>query len=131
MIIHQTLYTLFPPSSVNAALVLPLTPAEFIQHILVPEAAMGLVLEDCHLDWANERHRVVAMRTLRESAAYGVAMFPDADSSGDDWSMSTGDEIARARAHVRRKELAEEERLEDEFWVESKGANEGKGDSVL
>lgn len=133
MIIHQTLYSLFPPSSFNAALIAPLTPTEFIQRVLVPEAAVGLILEDRHLDWANEKHRVSAMRILSESAAYGVAMFPDADTSGkgkgdDDWVMGAGDEIMRERARVRRKELEKEERLEDELWVarESERALEEK-----
>jgi hypothetical protein len=131
VIIHQTLYSLFPPSSFDPTLIIPLTPPEFIQRILVPEAAVGLIMEDRFMDPKNEKHKEQAVRILRESAAYGVAMFPDADTNGgangkgkglkddddDDWDMGVGDEIVRERARARRKELEEEERIEDELWA--------------
>ncbi|KIM88166.1 hypothetical protein PILCRDRAFT_814082 [Piloderma croceum F 1598] len=123
VIIHQTLYGLFPPSSFDPTLIAPLTPPEFIQRILVPEAAVGLILEDRRLNPQNEKHKEKAVKILRESAAYGVAMFPDADTnvgaSGkgrkdeEDWVMGVGDEIVRERARMRRKELEEEERAEE------------------
>ncbi|EIW78974.1 hypothetical protein CONPUDRAFT_59209, partial [Coniophora puteana RWD-64-598 SS2] len=72
IILHQTLFSLFPPSSFDAALIAPLAPAEFIQRILVPETAVRLVMQD--LGQPPDE----ALRTLRESAQYGVAMFPDA-----------------------------------------------------
>ncbi|KAA1468921.1 hypothetical protein DENSPDRAFT_764132, partial [Dentipellis sp. KUC8613] len=71
MVIHQTIYNLFPPSSFDADSISPLTPTEFIQRILVPEAALALIMEDMGFD------REHAAITMRESAAYGVAMFPD------------------------------------------------------
>jgi hypothetical protein len=122
VIIHQTLYGLFPPSSFDPTLIAPLTPPEFIQRILVPEAAAGLILEDRRLDPQNEKHKEKAVKILRESAAYGVAMFPDADTNvgasgkerkDEDWVMGVGDEIVRERARMRRKELEEEERVEE------------------
>jgi hypothetical protein len=122
VIIHQTLYGLFPPSSFDPTLIAPLTPPEFIQRILVPEAAVGLILEDRRLDPQNEKHKEKAVKILRESAAYGVAMFPDADTNvgasgkgrkDEDWVMGVGDEIVRERARMRRKELEEEERVEE------------------
>ena len=83
------------------------------------------------MDPKNEKHKEQAVQILRESAAYGVAMFPDADTNGgangkgkglkddddDDWDMGVGDEIVRERARARRKELEEEERIEDELWA--------------
>lgn len=131
MIIHQTLYSLFPPSSFDPTLIAPLTPTEFIQRILVPEAAVGLIIEDREMDPTNEKHKMKAVKILRESAAYGVAMFPDADTNcgpngkgkgmkdEDDWDMGVGDEIVRERARARRKELEEEERLEEEIWAKN------------
>jgi hypothetical protein len=127
VIIHQTLYSLFPPSSFVPTLITPLTPTEFIQRILVPEAAVGLIIEDRELDPDNRKHREKAVKILRESAAYGVAMFPDADTNiggsgkgkgngdNEDWDMGVGDEIVRERARARRKELEAEERAEEMF----------------
>ena len=80
------------------------------------------------MDPQNEKHKEKAVKILRESAAYGVAMFPDADTniggSGkgmeneEDWVMGVGDEIVRERARARRKELEEEERVE-EMWIKN------------
>ncbi|KAG2058681.1 hypothetical protein BDR06DRAFT_828584, partial [Suillus hirtellus] len=70
LIIHQTLYNLFPLSSFEPSSIAPLTPAEFIQLVLIPETAVGLIMQDLCLD------RDDAIVTLRESSQYGVAMFP-------------------------------------------------------
>ncbi|KAJ7795505.1 hypothetical protein B0H13DRAFT_1449431, partial [Mycena leptocephala] len=45
-IIHHTLYNMFPLDTVDADLVGPLTPHEFIQWMLVPEVGMSLLMED-------------------------------------------------------------------------------------
>ena len=151
VIIHQTLYNLFPPSDFDPTLIAPLTPPEFIQRILVPEAAVGLIMEDQGLDINDKRKRAKAIDILRESVAYGVAMFPDADTnvsgrgsspglpsgkSGVDWYMGVGDEIVKERARARRRELEEEERVEEEMRerrereqedIKSKGKRKGKG----
>ena len=106
VIISQTIYDLFPPMDFAPNSTLPLTSTEFIQHILVPEAALCLVMDDMH------QQRVEAIRTLRESAQYGVAMFPD-DHTGDGYTVS--EEIVKARAATRRREIQDEEdREEDE-----------------
>ena len=47
----------FPPNST-----LPLTPADFVQAILLPEAALSLIMEDMQLS------RPEAIVTMRESA---------------------------------------------------------------
>ena len=152
MIIHQTLYNLFPPSDFDPTLIEPLTPPEFIQRILVPEAAVGLIMEDRGFDINDENERIKAISILRESVAYGVAMFPDADTnvsgrgSSTGWAsgksgrgdlhMGVGDEIVKERARARRRELEEEERVEEEMrkrWereqedVKSKEKRKGKG----
>ena len=81
------------------------------QGILVPEAALALVMEDMH------QTRQEALRTLRDSAQYGVAMFPDDAREG----KSASEAIIKARAAVRREELLREEQLEadaeeDALW---------------
>ncbi|KAG1738857.1 RTC4-like domain-containing protein [Suillus paluster] len=119
LIIHQTLYNLFPFSSFDASSIAPLTPAEFIQLVLVPEAAVGLIMQDLHLD------RDEAIVTLRESSQYGVAMFPDTGSSkgtavgaDDDDDEGVADRIVMERAKARRLELEEEEKIEEQMWKE-------------
>ena len=99
VIIHQTIYDLFTPQSFPPLSTLPITPTEFIQLILVPEAAVSLIMEDLSLT------REQAITTLRESAEYGVAMFPyDQDDVGGD----VGENIVKERARARRKQLKEE-----------------------
>ena len=98
---------------------MPLTPAEFIQRILVPEAALRLVMEDMH------QSRKQAIRTLRESAQYGVAMFPD-EHSGEGYSAS--EEIVKARAAARRKQLQKEDEDEEEAELWSAFPDEDFGD---
>ncbi|KAH7920529.1 hypothetical protein BV22DRAFT_1133001 [Leucogyrophana mollusca] len=128
VIIHQTLYNLFPPSSFDASLIVPLTPAEFIQRILVPEAALELIMEDLCID------RDEALVTLRESAQYGVAMFPDtaisegkvAGAEGEDEEMGVADQIVMERARVRRMELEQEERIEEEMFKEEESRRKAK-----
>ncbi|KAH7885744.1 RTC4-like domain-containing protein [Phlebopus sp. FC_14] len=123
-IIHQTLFNLFPPSSFDASLIAPLSPAEFIQRILVPEAAVRLIAQDLCADIGD------AIATLRESAQYGVAMFPDTVSGEgkrkevdmDDDEMGVADQIVMERARVRRRELEEEEKIEAQMMKEEEAA---------
>ncbi|KAG2142858.1 RTC4-like domain-containing protein [Suillus bovinus] len=121
LIIHQTLYNLFPLSSFEPSSIAPLTPAEFIQLVLIPEAAVGLIMQDLCLG------RDEAIVTLRESSQYGVAMFPDTGSGkgaalGDDDNDDGGvaDRIVMERAKARRLELEEEEKLEEQLWKEER-----------
>ncbi|KAF7796825.1 hypothetical protein EIP86_008009 [Pleurotus ostreatoroseus] len=131
VVINQTIYDLFPPADVDAAAVRPLTPTEFIQRVLVPEAAVRLVMADLG------QTRARAIRTLRESASYGVAMFPDeqegapegksrkrskgtgkgkerAEDAEVEMEMDAGERIVRERAAARRRQLEKEEREEAE-----------------
>jgi len=103
MILHQTLYNMFPPSSFDPQSIAPLAPQEFIQRILVPEAALTLIMEDTGQD------RVKAVQTMRESAGYGVAMFPDTSEGPE---VGAGEDIVLERARARRRELEDEERIE-------------------
>ncbi|KAI0630608.1 RTC4-like domain-containing protein [Trametes polyzona] len=117
MIIHQTLCDLFPPASFDPAAALPLTPSDFIAHVLVPEAALNLIMADLGLPRAD------ALKTLRESVEYGVAMFPAdegeggksaEDGDGNRSVLTAGERIIMERARARRKVLEEEERREEE-----------------
>lgn len=105
---------------------MPLAPAEFIQRILVPEAAVRLIAQDMCLDMED------AIVTLRDSAQYGVAMFPDTSETkrkgtGDaNDGMGVADKIVMERARARRKEIAEEERVELEMLEEERAAQRAK-----
>ena len=102
LIIHQTIYQLFPPDTINPDSTVPLTPADFIQRILVPEAAVHLIMEDLQSDYSS------AVKILRESVEYGVAMFPDAGGDNEE-GMKAVDDVAKERARARRKQLLKEE----------------------
>jgi hypothetical protein len=73
-----------------------------------------------------------AIVTLRDSAQYGVAMFPDTGENkrkgagGDDDEMGVADQIVMQRARARRKELAEEEKVEKEMLEEERAAQRAK-----
>jgi len=49
-----------------------------------------------------------AIKTLRESVEYGVAMFPDTGGDNEE-GMKAADDVVKERARVRRKQLLEEE----------------------
>ncbi|CAK5282348.1 unnamed protein product [Mycena citricolor] len=124
MIINQTLYNSFPLDSINPDLVLPLTPRDFMQRILIPEVGMRLVIEDMNMDVDDADDRATAVQVLRDSASYGVAMFPE---DGGEWGKSSmsqvvdendlgvADLMLLERARRRRKELEVEEREEEEM----------------
>ena len=127
MIIHQTLYNMFPLAEMNPALVAPLTTNEFVQRILVPEVALHLIMEDKRLTWGDGMKTALAI--LRDSSAYGVAMFPE---DGGEWDtgrkkqqedkIGVGDMIVMERARKRRIELAEEDKHEEAQMRESEAA---------
>ncbi|KAF9266759.1 hypothetical protein L218DRAFT_996323 [Marasmius fiardii PR-910] len=121
VIIHHALYELFPPASIEPKLVEPLDPKEFIRRVLVPEVGVRLIMEDRKLRGASGFNE--GLEILRESSAYGVAMFPDDGGGGDlrkgrKWEekqpeITTVDAMLQEKARRRRKELEEEEREED------------------
>ncbi|KAF9485536.1 hypothetical protein BDN70DRAFT_795754, partial [Pholiota conissans] len=75
VIIHQTLYNMFPLDEMDPAPILPLTANEFVQRVLVPEVALHLIMEDKKL--SGDVGVKKALKILRDSSAYGVAMFPE------------------------------------------------------
>lgn len=101
MIISQTLYDMFPPASFDLESISPLTATDFIQRVLIPEVGAALICEDLN------KSKKDAIKILRESTQYGVAMFPDLDHGG------VGEELAKKRALKRRKEIEKEEEDED------------------
>ncbi|KAJ6631515.1 RTC4-like domain-containing protein [Mycena sp. CBHHK59/15] len=136
VIIHQTLYDMFPLAAINPDLVSPLTPNEFIQRILVPEVGMRLVMQDLLLEVDELSDKKQAVAVLRESASYGVAMFPE---DGGEWAgvsgkkkeeeeeeMGVAELMVMERARKRRKELEIEEREEDEMWRLQQAKEEAK-----
>lgn len=116
VIIHQTLFDMFPPASFDATRILPLTSNEFVLRVLVPEVALRLIMEDRNLEGNDGMDQ--ALIVLRESSTYGVAMFPEDGGEGStgkkrrDDTMFVGDKIVMERARKRRKELEEEEEQE-------------------
>ncbi|KAJ7080372.1 RTC4-like domain-containing protein [Mycena belliarum] len=79
VIIHRTLYKLFPPSTISLDAVAPVTAADFIGCILVPEVGMRLIVDDMSLDVHSPDGRSKAVAVMRASADYGVSMFPYVD----------------------------------------------------
>ena len=93
---------MFPPDMIDMNSTTPLTPSDFIQRILVPEAAVYLIMEDLQSTYLG------AIKTLRESVEYGVAMFPDTGGDNEEGTKAA-DDVVKERARVRRKQLEEEE----------------------
>ncbi|KAJ2929474.1 hypothetical protein H1R20_g7620, partial [Candolleomyces eurysporus] len=121
VIINQTLYDMFPPASIQAQAIAPLGAEEFLQRILIPEAALRLIMEDKGLKGSSGRQ--TALQVLRESSSYGVAMFP-ADgtdpmggggrkSTKNEEGLTAGETIIMERARRRRKEIEEEDAREE------------------
>ena len=120
---------MFPPGSMNASLIAPLTGNEFMEKILVPEVALRLIMEDRSLK--GEEGKQEALTVLRESSSYGVFMFPE---DGGEWGgqrrkardnqLGVGDMIVMQRAMKRRKELEEEREEEEERMLQSEHERE-------
>lgn len=87
---------------------------------------MRLIAQDLGVDILE------AVVTLRESAQYGVAMFPDTSehkgkgTNGDDDEMDIADRIVMERARARRKELAEQEKVEEEILEKERAAQRAR-----
>ncbi|KAJ3839429.1 RTC4-like domain-containing protein [Lentinula raphanica] len=75
VLIHQSLYDLFPPETTHPDLVAPLSPKEFINRVLLPEVALRLIMEDKSLSGPSGARE--ALEILRDSTSYGVMMFPE------------------------------------------------------
>lgn len=132
IIIHQTLYDLFPPTSIDVESIAPLGAEEFLQRVLFPEVALRLVMEDQRLKGNSGRRE--ALKILRDSSVYGVVMFPAEQSAEGKYGsgklggpsstrgsgmhgntkegLNAGESIVMERARKRRKEIEEEEARE-------------------
>ncbi|KAA1090994.1 hypothetical protein PGT21_020046 [Puccinia graminis f. sp. tritici] len=77
-VIYRTLYPLFVGymNATAAQLAAPLSPEYFLQKVMIPEAALGLIAQDMQLSPWNRLVR----ETLEASRQYGLAMFPDEDA---------------------------------------------------
>lgn len=91
----------------DSSLFVPLASGDFLQRILVPEAALRLIMED--LELTGEEGTAEALKVMRESSAYGAGMFPD---DGEEDCMTAGDKIVMKRARKKRRQL-QLERVED------------------
>lgn len=125
-IIFQTLCKLFPPGSLEPSKTHPLSPMDFIHYVLVPQVGLMLIQEDLHL--SSEE----ALKTMRESRRYGVAMFPH-ESDFD--KIDAADEVTIEQARKRRRELeleqpGEIEVFESERREGKQGFGEEKGKKV-
>ncbi|KAJ7178387.1 RTC4-like domain-containing protein, partial [Mycena crocata] len=84
IIIHRTLYKMFPFSTNHANLVQPLSWCDFIGSVLLPEVGMRLIMEDMSLDVGSEEAKNIAVSVMRESTTYGVGMFAAGDNDSDE-----------------------------------------------
>lgn len=103
---------MFPPETIDPDSTAPLTPSDFIHRILIPEASVYLIMEDLQSSYSS------AIKTLRESVEYGVAMFPDTGGDNEE-GMKAADDVVKERARARRKQL-----LEEEMEIEQRGSSE-------
>ncbi|EJD32407.1 hypothetical protein AURDEDRAFT_22100, partial [Auricularia subglabra TFB-10046 SS5] len=71
MMLFQSLLSLYPSTQLEQArdTFAPLSVIAFLQSVLIPEAALALIMED------RNSTRQEALATLRASGAYGFAMF--------------------------------------------------------
>ncbi|KAJ7169094.1 restriction of telomere capping protein 4 [Mycena crocata] len=84
IIIHHTLYEMFPFSTNHANLVQPLSWCDFIASVLLPAVGMCLIMEDMSLDVGSEEAKNIAVSVMRESTTYGVGMFAAGDNDSDE-----------------------------------------------
>lgn len=128
-IIHDTLYTIFPEWSIDEDLLKPLGYRAFIQRVLIPEVSARLIMRDMGFQGTDGMND--AVQILRDSAKYGVALFPvdpldgigkvcDDESSVEvqedpDIKVTAADSILMKRALKRWEEL-QKEREADRLW---------------
>ncbi|PVG03322.1 hypothetical protein CPB86DRAFT_695647 [Serendipita vermifera] len=107
-IITQVLFDMFP--QISAEKMAPLDRSSYFSLGLVPEAALMLIEEDIKQrssDKGEASFRFEALRILRKSHKYGLAMFPFQEGEDGD----TGDAIIKARLKKMRK-IAEDKKKE-------------------
>ncbi|TFL02043.1 RTC4-like domain-containing protein, partial [Pterulicium gracile] len=103
MVIHQTLYNLFPLASFDVSKIAPLTPNYFVEKVMVPEVALRLILQDQESSVTSPDNVRAALQTLRESASYGNTMFP---VDGADWDVDSSSTITSGAGKDKGKQKA-------------------------
>lgn len=68
--IHHAITAVIPEDSIDAEQIYPLSPKDFIRRVLIPKAAVLLLMEDRALT------REDALKLKAESSRYGSAVFP-------------------------------------------------------
>ncbi|KZW04317.1 hypothetical protein EXIGLDRAFT_599245 [Exidia glandulosa HHB12029] len=75
MVLHRAVLGLYPDGSVEGrrGVYAPLTARTFFVSVLIPEAALALIMAD------TGDNRAGALKTMRDSSNYGMLQFPDED----------------------------------------------------
>lgn len=102
-LILLVLLKLFPLKDWNSIAILPLTPMQATELILVPETTVSLIAEDIQ-GTPDE-----ALDVMHESSRYGSLVFP---SGEDDAGDEVGEHLVRERAMIRCGEVEIEDRVE-------------------
>ncbi|KAG9037461.1 hypothetical protein FRB95_005400 [Tulasnella sp. JGI-2019a] len=82
LVISSTLQAMFPSDEVDPGTTYPLEPPDFLRRVLLPEAAVLLIMEDRKID------RDDALMVLKASRAFGLAAFPVRDGEIDTGNAS-------------------------------------------
>lgn len=110
---------MFP--SIPGEKITPLELSNYYSLVLVPEVALLLILGDLQGKEDDDEAMVTrskALKVLRKSTKYGIAVFPAAE--GD--KSNFGDDIARQRARKMRK-LREQEEQEERIRTSSQSTD--------
>lgn len=109
-VITQVLFDLFP--TLPADKIYPLDLNTYRSLVLVPETALLLIQEDLRMKHGPNKDitRSLALKVLRKSHKYGLAMFP----VGDGESFVAGDALARNRAKKNKLSAELPAQLDDE-----------------
>ncbi len=75
---------MFPAQTTNTRTIEPFGLRDFIGYILVPEVGMRLIMQDLDLNLSDCADRDLGVAVMRDSASYGVSMFPEDSSTGSD-----------------------------------------------
>ncbi|KAJ4470087.1 RTC4-like domain-containing protein [Lentinula aciculospora] len=112
VLIHQSLYELYPPETTHPDLVSPLTPKEFINRVLLPEVALRLIMEDKSLSGPSGARK--ALEILRDSSTYGVAMFPEDTNEQREGSSTKANAKGKGKGKGKGKERYQSEDIDND-----------------
>lgn len=121
----------------------PLQPIDFFIHVLVPEAAILLIMEDQHRDESMPpidfaAAKTAAKRLWRESAEYGVWKFREDDEKGDRIIRGLQDDtqkIERMARDGRAADLAEKRKKKQQvtaaIQADRQNDHPDRGDAIV